>query len=639
MSDESKSLESFLACVINTKESEVMYDINVENIIGVKSIRVQIDKGKIVIVCGNNSQGKSSFLNACRAVFAAHPDPARIGGLKQRAAYINERAEMGIARVKTAYGERWFKPGTDPIGETNQPPICNPAAVGIVDLFAPPSHQARSEMWEEILGGGDDIPKEILSDKIAEVMFKCKYVDIKDEKDRRQCDNTINIILHEGWDKAQEEYRQMGVEAKKDWRDAVASVDTKNAGAYGATKADLWKPPLADIEDLNLLPSEAQTYLDEAEQVYEGAIAMEAARMVVENRAAAEDQTQNIKDLQAEHTKQVKAVQSIRDKESKLEKKIVKETKTRDKIDEELNQLESKLMDQEAKTWEGAEGIIYCPKCNEQLVLIDQHIHLLEEQAEIQKEAELKIADLKKEIDSVKMKLNKASSDLEGSLKEQADLRLEGKEIDQTIRRINDKIDHLKGIVEAKGEAVRIDDSIPTQAEAKVRLEKARQIYDNVIAMTKATDAHRRAKYCQAIKIHLQASGIRHEYLKPSVEQIRKICSLFCKLCGWREIGISEGDYSITYGGRAIKLCSTSEQWRTHAIIQIAIALVTKSEVAIIDEANLLSQENYTLFLKKGLEPLIEQTKLTVFIGETGEKMKKEWTESRYDICKIFKGA
>lgn len=587
--------------------------ISVKGILGIHSLESRINKGKLTLVIGDNSQGKTSFLNACKAVLAGDPDPARVGGRGQGSAYVNDEAEAGIARLETDNGERWFKPGSSPIGETGAETLCAKAAVGITDLFAATTMEGRAKMWEEELGC-NEIPDDVLLDRLSTAMFDCSYDQINDERQRRQCISVLDTINNSGWDAAQEYWRKVALESKKDWVHAVDTVDPGYASVYGVKKALEWRPPNSNVDQLNMTVAEAERDLRTAKDEYETALQLVGADAAINiNIDQCKQRLVEIQHNVSGIGREIENLHKDKDKVSKSEGEI---QGTIEDYKQQLNDL-IVLVETRKKIYE-----VICPSCGAELKFDkDDPDPLYLSNANRHGEDDL-------DDDSLDDQIKFIRSELERLNKKKGNLFYEKRKFSDRISEINNRRAGYNGEIKQLTQQIESASNAPSaealesQHTAKDNLERASEALANVTAWTKAQDAHNSVQYCTKIKALLQTSGIRSEYMTPRMDKIRAIVNNFTAKCGWEDIDIDDKDYGISYNGRSVKLCSASEQWRAHAILQIAIAIITKSSAVVIDNGEVLSEGNRQSFIRIVSGLLFNVNWLAVLMGITMEDYK-----------------
>lgn len=103
----------------------------------------------------------------------------------------------------------------------------------------------------------------------------------------------------------------------------------------------------------------------------------------------------------------------------------------------------------------------------------------------------------------------------------------------------------------------------------------------------KAAGYHRAAVAWVAAEKALGPDGIPATLLSRALDPINAALADYAKLAGWAPASI-ERDLTLTYGGRAYDLVSESEQWRADALFATAIAVLSKSNLLLLDRFDVL---------------------------------------------------
>lgn len=80
---------------------------------------------------------------------------------------------------------------------------------------------------------------------------------------------------------------------------------------------------------------------------------------------------------------------------------------------------------------------------------------------------------------------------------------------------------------------------------------------------------------------------------------------------GWNQVAI-DAEMTVTYGGRPYPLLSTSEQYRTRAVLQVAMAHLDGSAMVVIDAADVLDGTS-----RSGLFAMLEESGLLAIVCMT----------------------
>jgi hypothetical protein len=80
---------------------------------------------------------------------------------------------------------------------------------------------------------------------------------------------------------------------------------------------------------------------------------------------------------------------------------------------------------------------------------------------------------------------------------------------------------------------------------------------------------------------------------------------------GWNQVAI-DAEMTVTYAGRPYPLLSTSEQYRTRAVLQVAMAHLDGSAMVVIDAADVLDGTS-----RSGLFAMLEESGLPAIVCMT----------------------
>lgn len=85
--------------------------------------------------------------------------------------------------------------------------------------------------------------------------------------------------------------------------------------------------------------------------------------------------------------------------------------------------------------------------------------------------------------------------------------------------------------------------------------------------------------------------SLKSRVMHGGITVINQKMSEVCKECDFDSLFLDD-EYGFTWGGRDIKLCSNSEQWRAQAVFAYAVAIITNSSTVVLDEADILDYQN-----------------------------------------------
>jgi hypothetical protein len=109
----------------------------------------------------------------------------------------------------------------------------------------------------------------------------------------------------------------------------------------------------------------------------------------------------------------------------------------------------------------------------------------------------------------------------------------------------------------------------------------------------------------------LAPEGVRKMVVSRGVEQFNKSTAYLSNLAGWPIVNVTE-DLNVSYGGRAYVLLSESEKFRCRITLQCVMAKMDKSEIMVIDAADILDKFGknglFGILAKVGIRTLVTMT-------------------------------
>lgn len=130
--------------------------------------------------------------------------------------------------------------------------------------------------------------------------------------------------------------------------------------------------------------------------------------------------------------------------------------------------------------------------------------------------------------------------------------------------------------------------------------ERLRKAEDDLEAFNQRVEADRHQRNIlanQKIIDALDQTGVRRTVLLRELGRVNQRLAELSKMAGWARVSIGS-DMVCEYGGRPYLLLSDSEQYRTRATIQVAIAELSKSDMVVMDAAEVLDGKGRVGLLK-----------------------------------------
>src|SRR5690606_23218592 len=138
---------------------------------------------------------------------------------------------------------------------------------------------------------------------------------------------------------------------------------------------------------------------------------------------------------------------------------------------------------------------------------------------------------------------------------------------------------HLAGLRTERGAAqARVDALLAAKQAAVGAAQRTRN----------AAEYHAEVMAWDAIGAALSPDGIPGEILAKALQPVNDELLALSECAGWPVVRI-DGDMTITAGGRAYRLLSESERWRTDALLALAIAHLSGLRCAILDRFDCLN--------------------------------------------------
>jgi len=374
-----------------------------------------------------------------------------------------------------------------------------------------------------------------------------------------------SVIQSDGWDKAHDRAKERGAKMKGAWEQITGDN-------YGGTRAASWEHPALE-RYAGVTLGELQTASSEARA------ALEAAQA---NRGTAQQVLDGLKEK----------VRIAKEAEP-----FIKQMKV-EIADTAIAAVNAKEALDALPHPETAEAMAECPHCKGHLVVVTR--------TSVRKPAEGGVDEATNAARSEAIAVAQAKLD---------ELSQYGRELDQGVAVY---VSQQAAGTKAAADLARQPSGTAT-SEDVVRAQQAVQAADSDLAQfTAAHDAQERATAMQAniqanllIIEQLAPQGLRQRVLDRKMVEFNAMLTRMCKTAGWPAVVVDD-DLSVTFGGRPTMLCSKGEQYRVRAILQLAVADLDGSELAILDGADILDR-----FGRNGLFKMLASAKIKALVCMT----------------------
>lgn len=130
-------------------------------------------------------------------------------------------------------------------------------------------------------------------------------------------------------------------------------------------------------------------------------------------------------------------------------------------------------------------------------------------------------------------------------------------------------------------------------------------------AKRKADFLHHAIEMNQALLKHVAPTGVRADVLTHAIENLNTSLAELSTVAGWHVTQITT-EFSFTFNGTPLYLCSSAEQFRVRTIVQVAMAVREKSAMIVVDGADILDKGG-----RNGLFRLLKSTGIPALVGMT----------------------
>ncbi len=527
----------------------------------VRSVRqADLDLSSLCLLAGRNRSGKSSIANAVAAALTGTTMPLGLTK-KGTAKLVRDGAEQGGCRVK---GERGTAAVVWPAAEAKsdgEPPRASLYAVGlrhVMELDA----KARAQCLAEYLKTAptqDDLSVATvelgLSDDVSADLWK--------------------LIDEQGWDAAHSKAKDKGARLKGKWETIAGGGAT-----YGSKLAANWTPEGWD-----------ETCEDQSAEEIEAALKTERQKAEGATVSAAVDAAE------------IKRLTTLADSLATWQSNLA--------------QHEKGLTDAEAAfTACQQERDALPPSGDEQVVALGLKCPHCEKPVEAQRNPQTSAWELRKPKDKINAaeqkkrrdaiasadgKLSKAKTEVADArhLVEQAKLRI--KEAEDAAARIA---------------TIKPAESADVATKAKERAAYLDRCLTLVVRCHEAAQVHETIQRNQQLVDLLAPDGLRKKKLGETLAAFNGALAGLCEAAGWDAVALN-ADLVPTWGGRDYWLLCESEQYMVRAVLQVAMAGLDRSELVVVDRADVLDSP-----LRNGLIKLLQASEIPALVCMTASRVE-----------------
>lgn len=494
--------------------------------------RADLSGGPLLLVAGNNANGKTSVLTAIAAAGARLSSPEDRTKAEAQTLVLHGQ-EQATVSIETDGGSvrlqlPSFKTIEDGAGVT-----MSRIAAGLESLvdISPAQRAAFLSQWIKAEPTEEDLLQAVKDAGLRETLSGAIW----------------KAVQESGWNGAHKQAQESGTKLKGKWESLTASKRWGvNAGANWLP--DGWREELRGItiEDAQAAVKRAAEELETA--VASAAISADEMKKLEESAALLGQAKEQLAKREAAYAAAVKRLEDLRAERDEL------------------------------PIASGNVSELPCPCCGGILRIIEKDgvRKLIEspkdEMSEAQrKEMRVKIAQLDGDIANATAEARAASQSLEA-----------GKAAVLSATKSGEKLAAAKG---KKGSADALSD-------ARAAVEKAAQDADMVEVYVNATKTHSAIVTNLAIQLILSDGGLRKTVLNRKMKDFneKEIAPVY-KAAGWPAVTL-DANMEPMFDGFTYRDLSKSHQWIARTVLQIAIAKLDGSDMVLLDEADLLDKGN-----------------------------------------------
>ncbi len=365
--------------------------------------------------------------------------------------------------------------------------------------------------------------------------------------------------LLRNFEAAEKEAEGRAKEARGEWKGITGET-------YGEVKAETWAAAVPEVVKVADRSAELRTDVDQARQAIANANAAGAQRLQVERSLA-------------DAREAVPMVKRHQDALEPIQRDIAKERAEVEKLE--------RLASGQALPKPAASHP--CPECGSFLHILPDHSLIGEAEYDEKAKAapdlsaKAKLAEHQKALDMLLRSLENRQRDLKAAQAIAGQVGgLEGQ-----LKAFGKLPDTTKLQAVLNGAQATYDAHMAEIGKAKAAQAEAATAADKTF---RAGKAHQAVKAWSQIKALLSPDGIPAQFLDGVLKEANDRLRTSAERTAWGQVQIHP-DMRITYGGRALGLCSESERWRASAMLTEAVAWITGEKFILLDRLDVLGVE------------------------------------------------
>ena len=537
-----------------------MAKLTIENILCFgQRTEVEIAPG-ITIISGKNSSGKSCLTKILAALTAHNVNPAHISKTS-KTKYITDGSEDGEATLETDDGTvKWLPADGITLTPADFAKQAEDGSVGIIDFVSITSPKDAAKVWEGLFLPSN--PRDILEPKWT--------------RPKAQLEAVIEIIQNNGWNDAIKMYDGQRLDSKRRWQKITGRTK------YGKEVAANWVPENWSIELDGASIAKLTQNVADCQDVLN---AMTSARAISQKEI---EEARQIKDieipaLQKEEADSVQKYEVLLDVYKKKHAEKQREVEQLEEIDKEIAALKQRL----AGLKEMEDKHQKCPHCGGALRIDSRNMIV----AHIAGDSETEVEEVEKRIKEQELGRNPFLREIAVMNEWLKPKRDELNALKEEVNKMRGKIDALKAMA-AKADEVPSEAATEAQRTlAENNLEEAKAALTAYKSWKDAKKEHDNVVELEEICHLLSPDGARADIMNDAMGSVQRILDKISEITGWKRLGIGK-DYSLSSGGRPIRLTAENECRKAQWSLQIATARLSKSRWCILDACDLLQDDS-----------------------------------------------
>lgn len=548
--------------------------IIVRNSAGVE--RAEIVGDGLLMLAGQNAQGKSSLLRAVAAAATGNALP--IPGMTRggAGAFVRVGATSGSCTVQLDGAEGTVTWPDCQVHTSGRHPMASPVAAGTVDLCTMDARERARVLAAYIRG----LPtRDDLATALADIGIK-EPARLEGEADdaygkRNPVERVWGKIVAEGWDAGHAHAKTTGVDLK-------GRFEQLTRARWGSDKGGKWRPEgWTDEMEAGLIADNFIAVLTERAKEAGTAIETAAAYQAVsaETISRLEAQVGTLEQAQADAGAAAKAILVAVEVESETAKArdaLIAPTKEPD--------------------------VLACPHCSKEIEVkrtLDGF-----EIAKAGKGKRMTAQEKKKAEDEVR-NADQAVANAAADVRAKRNAENAALVKVQMAVEAKKQLDEIRAKQSANPTPVTLDQARAASASAE------RDVANFKIAV-EALTIHRALIRNQEIVGILAADGLRRVVMGRQLEAFNeRSLKPLSETAGWKPVAI-DAEMALTYGGRSFAFLSESEKYRVRAILATACAISDGSVMLVLDGVDILDPVG-----RRGLVKMLSTSGRHVVLGCT----------------------